>query len=97
VCSSHFNENSLNPPKRAPFNSHPVAHLQERPRFVGKPRHNHCLDGTNLGFVHRHWSALLADDLNDARSHEDRESVLNVQSAEQITGKQRSVDDLDSI
>lgn len=95
--SPHFNEDPLEPAQRAVLNLHSVPCLQEGPRLTGKPGRGHGPDGIHLGIIHWYRSVFIANHLNDTRSHEDRESMLNVQSAKQITGKQRRVDNFDSV
>ena len=97
MSSPHFDKNPLESAQRAALNLHSVPRSQKRPRLMGKPGRNYSPDGIDLGFVHWYRPALVANDLNDTWSHEDGESMLNIQTAKQITGKQRGVDNLDSV
>jgi hypothetical protein len=56
-----------------------------------------ALEGPDLVIINRDGCFADADDLNDARNHENGQTMVWVKPAEQVTGEQRHVQLLDAV
>ncbi len=97
MCPSCLHKDSLKPAQRATLNPHSVTLSQVRPWFVGKTGRDDSLYRINLGFIHRHRQASVPDDPNYPRGRKNGESIMEIQTAKHVAGKQWGLDQLDSV
>lgn len=97
MCPSCLHKNPLKPPQRATLNPHSVALSQVRPWLVGKTRRDDGLYRINFGFIHRHRQASVPDDPNYPRGRKNGQSIMKIQAAKHVAGKQWGLDQLDSV
>jgi hypothetical protein len=97
MCTPRLYKDSFKSAQRASLDPHPVPCPQERPWFAGKPGSDNCPYRVNLGIVHRYGRAVATNDSNDAGNRENRKSMMKIQAAKHVAGKQRGVNHLDPI
>jgi hypothetical protein len=90
-------KDSFKAAQRASLDLHTVPCPQERPWFAGKPGSDNRPYRVNLGIVHRYGRAVATNDSNDAGNRENRKSMMKIQAAKHVTGKQGGVNHLDPI
>jgi hypothetical protein len=90
-------KDSFKAAQRASLDLHTVPCPQERPWFAGKPGSDNSPYRVNLGIVHRYGRAVTTNDANDAGNRENGKSMMKIQAAKHVTGKQGGVNHLDSI
>jgi hypothetical protein len=90
-------ENTFQAAKGTALHSHLLSSAQKGPGLNRKSGFNDGLDGSYLGVVH--WDRHLPDpdDLNDAKRGENGQPVLWIKPTEQVTRKERVVDQLDAV
>ena len=79
------------------LDSHSLTDLQERPRPAREPGSNCRLNGGNFGVVNGDRTFAYSDNANDPRCRKNREPVLRIEPAEDVTGDERKLNFLDSI
>jgi hypothetical protein len=97
VISFECDQQTLDSLERAGLDANRVPCLKEGPRLVRQTRLDERLKCGNLYFVNRDGRAAVAYDLQHAGCLQNGETVLRIETAKQVTGKERRLDFFDSV
>jgi hypothetical protein len=80
----------------AELDAHGISDAQIRPRESGELRFDYGADGGDFALVNRLRHAAAGDDMFDAPGGEHGKTAVDIEAAEQIAGKERSIYFLDT-
>src|SRR5271168_1313078 len=93
----YVDQDSFQPEQGSRFNSHAITRRQKWPRLMRHTRRDECLYRMDFSFVDSRGAVIESNNLYYARCLQDRQPVLRIKAAEQISGEQRRIDFFDSV
>jgi len=97
ITAPHVRQDSFQPQQRTGFNSYAIAGRQKWPRLIRHARGYQGLYGSDLKFVYRRRTVVEAHNLHDTGRLQNRQPIVRIEAAEQVTWEQRRLYFLDTI
>src|SRR6266571_504492 len=97
MISFKLGQNAHHATERSRFNSDFLSYADEWPRLSGGARRDQCPHGTDFLIVHRSRNVVKTYDLQEPRRFKNRQPVIGIKSAEEVSRKERQFDLLDAI
>jgi len=91
IAHSYLSHNPFQPAKRSAFQSNSLTDSQRWPRHCQEARTNDELDRSYFAFINWHGFVSYTDDVEKSHRGQERQAVIKIESAEQITRKKRQV------